>query len=164
MCGKEMRSEWELWWWEAGRRKGHRGMERNGTVLCSLEFHKGLPAPQSVSRESPRVVAGMVCWSFPVSPVTMVLGRLHHSVSVERKGFFLFLSKTPSPLKKKYVRWHAKMVHIQPLTQGQSWSCLFSIIRRGFLYVSPWDTSFCVDPRTLKTYARRATPALGGNM
>lgn len=100
MCGKEIRSEWELWWWEAGRRKGHRGMKQNGTVLCSLEFHKGLPGPQSVSRESPRVVAGMVCWSFPVSPVTMVLGRLHHSMSVERKGFFLFLSKTPSPLKK----------------------------------------------------------------
>lgn len=60
----------------------------NGMALCSLGFHKGLPASQSVSHKSPRVVVAVVFWSFPVSPVTMVSGRLHHSR--EHKGKRLF--------------------------------------------------------------------------
>lgn len=105
--------EWKDWrpvdrkWETSGNSGGGRGavaraigeLEWNGMTLCSLGFNKGLPASQSVSHKSPRVVLGVVCWSFLVSPVTMVSGRLHHSQEHQgkTKSFFLFSPKSPSP-------------------------------------------------------------------
>lgn len=60
----------------------------NGMALHSLGFHKGLPASQSVNDKSPRDVLGVVCWSFPASPVTMVSGSLHHSPEHKEKRLF----------------------------------------------------------------------------
>lgn len=79
-------------------------LEWDGRSVCSLGFHKGLPASQSVSHKSPRVVLGVVCWSFPVNPVTIVLGRVHHSREhIREETFDYFPLKSISLRKKKNI-------------------------------------------------------------
>lgn len=57
-------------------------------ALRSLGFHKGLPASQSVSHNSPRVVLGVFVGASLVRPVTMVSGRLHQSREHKENRFF----------------------------------------------------------------------------
>lgn len=78
----------------SGSSGGGRGMEVRGTG--GVEWHcilwgsiNGSPASQSVSHKSPRVGLGVVPWSFPASPVTMVSDRLHHSPEHRDNRLFL---------------------------------------------------------------------------